>query len=131
VEIDFCWLSIGRFLGGGGGGVSAQGKFLDLMWWVFGNSFVRGDRLLESIFNLILMRALRSAFGMTFGVGIELLKRHFLVCLSLPAWRRRPLRIMWSGQMVLYYGISSFLGWSMIGRWKLWPRFIGACILVS
>ena len=101
------------------------------MRWVFENSFVRGGRLLGAMFDLILARALRSAYGMTFGVGIELLKRHFLVCLSLPVSRRRPLQIMWSGQMVLYNGISSFLGWSVIGRWRLWPRLIGACILVS
>ena len=97
-------------------GVGAQEISLDLMGWVFGNSFVKGDRLLGAICVLILARALRSVFGMMFDVGIELLKRHFLVCLSLLGSRRHPLRIMRNGQMVLYNGISSFLGWSMIGR---------------
>ena len=101
---------MGRF-----GGIGVQGIFLVLMGWVFGNSFVRGGRFLGAISNLILARALRSTFGMMFGVGIELFKRLFLVCLSLPASRRRPLRIMWSYQMEISNGISNFLGWSMIG----------------
>ena len=99
------WLSMGWI-----GGVGAKGKSLVLMAWVFRNSFVRGGRHLGTISVLILARAPRFAFRMMLGVGIEPLKRLFLVCLSLPVPRRRPLRIMWSGQMVFYNGISSFLG---------------------
>jgi hypothetical protein len=46
-------------------------KFICKGWQTFRNHF----RF------LILLRAQRSAFGMTFGVGIELLKRLFLACL--------------------------------------------------
>jgi hypothetical protein len=64
------------------------------MGWAFENSFVMGGRLLGAISVLILVRAPRFAFGMMFGVGIEPLKRHFLVCSSLLVPRRLPLRIM-------------------------------------
>jgi hypothetical protein len=86
------------------------------MGWVFGNLFVWGDKFLGAISYLILARAQRSAFGLMFGVGIELLKRLFLACLTLQASRRRPLRIMWRDQMELSNGISSLLGCFMIGR---------------
>ena len=98
------------------GGVGDQGKSLALMGWAIGNSFVRGGRFLGAISVLILVRVPRFAFGMTFGVGIEPLKRPFLVCSSLLVTRRRPLRIMWSGQTVLYNGTSNFLGWFMIEK---------------
>ena len=72
----------------------------------------------------------RFAFGMIFGVGIELLKRFFRVCLFLLALRRHPLRTIWSAQMESSNGTSSLLGCFMTGRWRFWPRFIGACMLV-
>ena len=78
--------------------------------WVFGNTFVRDGRFLRAILDLILAIALRSTFGMMCGVGIELLQRLFLVCLSLPASRRRPLQTIWSAQMELSNGTSSLVG---------------------
>jgi hypothetical protein len=70
-------------------------------------------------------------FGMVFGVGIDLLKLRFLGCLILPAPRKRLLRIMWNDLMVPSNRISTLRGSFMIGRWRFWLRFIGACILVS
>ena len=70
----------------------------------------KGGRFLGATLDLILARALRFAFGMMFGVGIELLKRLFRVCISLPGSRRHPLRIMWSAQMEPSNGTSSLLG---------------------
>jgi hypothetical protein len=92
------------------GGDGAQGTLLVLMGWVFGNLFVGDDRLLGIISGVIFLRAQRSAFGMIFGLGIELLKRLFLACLILPISRRHLLRIMWSDPMELSNGIYSFLG---------------------
>jgi hypothetical protein len=80
------------------------------MGWAFGNTLIRVGRFLRAISDLILVRALRFAFGMIFGVGIELLKRLFLVCLSLPASRRRPLQIIWCTQIESSNGTSSLLG---------------------
>jgi hypothetical protein len=71
---------------------------------------------LGSMSSLIRVRALRFVSRMMSGVGIELLKRHFQVCLSLPTLRRHPLRIMRSILMAQFNGISNFLGFSMIGR---------------
>jgi hypothetical protein len=53
------------------------GTTLDLMGWVFRNTFVRVGRFLGAISNLILSRALRFAFGMIFGVGDSALKEVF------------------------------------------------------
>ena len=72
------------------GGVCAKGTSLGLMGWVFRNTFVRVGRFLGAILDLIMARALKFAFGRIFGVGIELLRKFFLVCLALPALRRRP-----------------------------------------
>jgi hypothetical protein len=69
----------------------------------------RGSRILGGMSSLIQVRALRSAFGITSCVGIELLKRHFQACSSLPDLKRHPLRIMWSVLMAQFNGISSFL----------------------
>jgi hypothetical protein len=80
------------------------------MGWVFGNTFVRVGRFLGALSGLILVKALRFTLGMTFGAGIELLKRLFLVCLALLATRRRLLRTIWSAQMESSNGTSSFLG---------------------
>jgi hypothetical protein len=125
VEIGF-----GSKIWGGLEGVGAQGTSLDLMGWVFGNTLVRVGRFLGAFSDLILARALGFAFGMIFGVGTELLKALFLVCLALPASRRRPLRTIWSAQMELSNGTSSLLGCFMTGRWRFWPRFTGAYMLV-
>jgi hypothetical protein len=75
-------------MGGGGGGVS-QGSSLALIGWVFGNTFAWVGRFLGAISDLILARDLGFAFGRTFGVGIEPSRMFFLICLSLPAIRRR------------------------------------------
>jgi hypothetical protein len=80
---------------------------------------------------LFLVRALRFAFGMMFCVGIGLSKRCFQACSTLLDSRKLPLRIVWSGLMVPSSGIFSSLGCFMIGRWRSWPCFIGACMLVS
>jgi hypothetical protein len=78
-----------------------------------------------------LFRAQRSAFGMMFGVGIGLSRRCFQACSALLDSRRLPLRILWSGLMVSSSGISSSLSCFIIGRWRSWPRFIGAYMLIS
>jgi hypothetical protein len=60
---------------------------LALMGWASGNTFVWVSRFLGAISDLILARVLRFAFGRTFGVGIELSRMLFLICLPLPAVR--------------------------------------------
>jgi hypothetical protein len=77
-----------RISGGGwrSGDIDNLGRrgLVVLMGWVFGNLFVGDDRLLGIISGVIFLRAQRSAFGMIFGLGIELLKRLFLrACLIL------------------------------------------------
>jgi hypothetical protein len=63
----------------------AQGISLALIGWVSGNTFVWVGRFLGVISDLILARVLRFVFGRTFGVGIELSRMIFLICLPLPA----------------------------------------------
>jgi hypothetical protein len=59
------------------------------MRWASRNTFIRVGRFLGAISDLILARALGFAFGRIFGVGIEPSRRLSLICIPLPALRRR------------------------------------------
>ena len=96
---------MGRF-----GGFDDQVLLLVPMGWACGNLFAWDGRILGGMSSLIRVTTLRFAFGMTFGVGIELLKRLFQVCSSLLVVRRHPLQIMWSVLIAQFNRISSFLG---------------------
>jgi hypothetical protein len=113
------------------GGVGAQGSSLDLMGWVYGNTFAWVGRFLAATSGLILVRVLGFDFGRTFGVGIEPSRLSSLICLSLPATRGRLLRIIWSTQMVSSIRTSNSLGCFMTGRWRWWLRFISAYMIVN
>jgi predicted membrane protein len=99
------WPNMDRF-----GEDGAQVLFPVHMGWAYGNLFAWGGRILGIMSSLIRVWALGSAFGMMFGVGIELLKRLFQVCSPLPGLRRHLLRIMQSILMAQFNRIYNFLG---------------------
>jgi hypothetical protein len=70
---DRCWWpSMGRL-----GEVGARESFQARMGWACGNLLVWGGRILGGFLSMILVRALRFAFEMMFGVGIGLSREVF------------------------------------------------------
>jgi hypothetical protein len=61
------------------------------MGWGFGSLYVWGGAILRDTLDLTHGLVLGLAFGRTFGVGRDLSKICFLVCLVLPDSGRRPL----------------------------------------
>jgi hypothetical protein len=120
------WLSMGLL-----GVVGALVLFLSHMRWGFGSIFVWGGKTSNVTLDLTQGLDPRSVFGRIFGVGSVLSKTRFLVSLALLDSKRRPLQTMCSVPTVLFSGTLCLLTCYMTGRWRCWPRFAAACIVIS